>query len=93
MQGYDLDIRHIPGTKKSNRFFIQQILYPNSCKRMYWEGRVKFVKSMDSGLINSEYQQGHQRNRFRRHSVNYFSRVKKLQIQLTEIREGKIISN
>ena len=69
---------------------IQQILHPDSCEKVHSEGRVKFVKNMNSGSMNSEYQQGHQRNRFRRHSVNYFSRVIKLQIELTEIREGKI---
>ena len=72
---------------------IQQILYPDSCERMHWEGRAKVVKSINNGSMNSEYRQGHQRNRFRRHSVNYFSRVRNLQIQLTEIREDKIRSD
>ena len=71
---------------------IQQILYPDSCERIHWEGRIKLVKNMNRGLMNSEYQQGHQRNRFTKHSVNYFSRVRNLQNQLTEIRGDKIRS-
>ena len=72
---------------------VQQILYPDSYERMHWEGRVKFVKSMNSGSMNLEYRQGHQRNIYKKHSVDYFSRIRKYQIQWTEIREDKIRSD
>ena len=50
MQGYNLDIQHIPEKK------TQQTFYPDSCESIHPEGRVKIVKSMNNGSMDSEYQ-------------------------------------
>ena len=87
MQEYDLDIRHIPG-KKIPVDSLSRQLREDALGR-----KSQVCKEHEQWINELRVPAGRQRNRYKKHSVDYFSRVRKYQIQLTEIREDKIRSN